>query len=234
MRDQFAVQAEVIKEMISASKPANVSNKVIVQNEVEVKLTTYEVLIRLGASQLLIENFPADVLSSFEKSKSLVVKQEGLRRLSKIISESKMSNDVLESLIKFFKVKLGKDYKVTESIDLTKEYIGLFSTIAKTHINEKLDDRVIRCMMPMLSEKLGDQRYFSAISDLVYDLTFASTPNSVAKELTQNASFAHHSDIIISTCLILEKLVLKFKIKDLPLKDMLDFAIIGLERAQNH
>ena len=124
------------------------------------------------------------MLSSFEKSKSLVVKQEGLRRLSKIISESKLSNNDLESLIKFVKVKLGKDYKVTESIDLTKEYISLFSTSAKTHINEKLDDRVIHCMMPMLSEKLGDQRYFSAISDLVYDLTFASTPNSVAKELT--------------------------------------------------
>ena len=61
------------------------------------------------------------MLSSFEKSKSLVVKQEGLRRLSKIISESKLSNNDLESLIKFVKVKLGKDYKVTESIDLTKE-----------------------------------------------------------------------------------------------------------------
>ena len=59
---------------------------------------------------------------------------------------------IIEALVKFIKSKM-KDWKES-NLNIIKEAIALFTTIAQNC--DKVNKRAVSCVMPFLSDKIGD------------------------------------------------------------------------------
>lgn len=70
-----------------------------------------------------------------------------------------------------------KDWKES-NMNLIKETIALFSVVAQSC--EKVNKRAVSCIMPFLSDKIGDVKYLNSISDLLLNLAELVTPKYIA------------------------------------------------------
>lgn len=67
--------------------------------------------------------------------------------------------DVIEAVAKFVKMKT-KDWK-DSNMNIIKEAVALFSVISSN--SEKVNNRHVSCIMPFLSDKLGDVKTSAAV-----------------------------------------------------------------------
>jgi hypothetical protein len=84
--------------------------------------------------------------------------------------------DVIEAIAKFVKMKM-KDWKES-NINLIKETIGLFTVIASSC--EKVNRRAVACIMPFLSDKIGDVKLTATVNELLLKLAELVTPKYIA------------------------------------------------------
>jgi len=84
--------------------------------------------------------------------------------------------DVIEALAKFVKMKM-KDWKES-NINLIKESIALFNIIASSC--EKVNRRAVACVMPFLSDKIGDVKLLNNINELLLKFSELVTPKYIA------------------------------------------------------
>ncbi len=70
-----------------------------------------------------------------------------------------------------------KDWKES-NINLIKETIALFTNISQTC--EKINKRAVACVMPFLSDKIGDVKVSTSIQDLLLNLAEILKPKFIA------------------------------------------------------
>jgi hypothetical protein len=97
------------------------------------------------------ETFNNDNVAKMEEAK-WQDKVEGFKGLGEQVVELQPGADVIEGLAKFVKSKM-KDWKES-NINLIKETIALFLVVAQNC--EKVNRRAVACLMPFLSDKIGD------------------------------------------------------------------------------
>jgi hypothetical protein len=83
-------------------------------------------------------------------------------------------------------------------------------------------------MMPFLSDKLGDVKVMNPVSELCLLLSEVVTPKYVALQLIKHASTAKSPNVIKETCNVLTKMCEDFGGITMPLKEMIDYAIIAV------
>lgn len=86
------------------------------------------------------------------------------------------AQDVIEALAKFIKIKM-KDWKES-NINLIKETIALFNIVASSC--EKVNRRAVACLMPFLSDKLGDVKHVNFINEMLLKFSELVTPKYIA------------------------------------------------------
>lgn len=120
-----------------------------------------------------------------------------------------------------------KDWKES-NINLIKETINLFTVIA---INcEKVNKRAVACLIPFLSEKVGDVKFVQTISELLLKLSELVTPKYIALQLMKHASTAKSPNVLKENCNMLIKMTEDFGAMNMALKEMIDYGIL----AANH
>lgn len=82
-------------------------------------------------------------------------KVEGFKGISEQIVGLQPSADVTEGLAKFVKGIL-KDWKES-NVNIIKETIALFTVVAQNCT--KVSKRTVSCLMPFLSDKMGDVKF---------------------------------------------------------------------------
>ncbi len=93
-------------------------------------------------------------------------KVEGFKSIGEQIVELQPAQDVIEALAKFVKMKM-KDWKES-NVNLVKETIALFTVVAQNC--EKINKRAVACLMPFLSEKVGDVKVMQSVHELLMSL----------------------------------------------------------------
>jgi hypothetical protein len=133
---------------------------------------------------------------------------------------------VIEALAKFVKMKM-KDWKES-NINLIKETIALFIIVASSC--EKVNKRAVSCIMPFLSDKIGDVKLVNNINELLLKLSEIVTPKYIALQVIKYASTAKAPNVIKESCNILIKMTDDFGVGNMALKEMIDYSIL----AANH
>lgn len=179
------------------------------------------------AEAKVVENFPAEVVGCFEDSKKWNEKVEGYKGIATAIAAMQPGADVIEGVVKFTKMKM-KDWKES-NINLIKESIALFTVIAQNC--DKLSKRSVWVMMPFLSDKLGDVKVLNSVSELILSLSEVVTPKYVASQVIKHASSAKSPNVLKESCNVLLKMTEDFGVLTMPLKDMIDYAIIAVNNS---
>ena len=86
-------------------------------------------------------------------------------------------------------------------------------------------------MMPFLSDKLGDVKMLNPVSELLLSLSETVTPKYVALQLIKYGSQAKAPNTIKETCNILTRLTDEFGFTCMPVKEMIDFAIVSVNNS---
>lgn len=86
-------------------------------------------------------------------------------------------------------------------------------------------------MMPFLSDKLGDVKLLNSVSELLLSLSETVTPKYVALQLLKYGSQAKAPNVIKETCNILSRLTDEFGFSCMPVKEMIDFAIVSVNNS---
>lgn len=126
--------------------------------------------------------------------------------------------------MRFTKSKM-KDWKES-NINLIKESLALFGAISQNC--EKLGKRSVFIMMPFLSDKLGDSKLLALVSELLLSLSEVVTPKYVGLQVIKHASTAKSPNVIKESCNILHKMTEDFGGMCMPLKEMIDYAILAV------
>ena len=121
-----------------------------------------------------------------------------------------------------------KDWKES-NVNLIKESIALFTVIAQNC--EKLNKRAAWVMMPFLSDKLGDVKVVNQVSELLLSLSEIVTPKYIALQIIKYGTSAKSPNVIKESCNNLLKMTEDFGIITMPLKDMIDFAIVAVNHS---
>jgi hypothetical protein len=129
----------------------------------------------------------------------------------------------LEGLAKYVKVIL-KDWKES-NVNLIKETIALFTVVATNC--SKVNKRTVTCLMPFLSEKMGDVKVMQTTKDLLLALAELVTPKFVALQIIKYASKAKSLNVQKESCNILTQMIDEFAVTAMPLKDMIDYASVS-------
>ena len=83
---------------------------------------------------------------------------------------------MIEALAKFIKMKM-KDWKES-NINLIKETISLFTVVSQKC--EKVNKRAVACLMPFLSDKIGDVKHQVNVQDMLMGYAELVTPKFIA------------------------------------------------------
>ena len=83
-------------------------------------------------------------------------------------------------------------------------------------------------MMPFLSDKLGDTKLVALVSELILSLSEVVTPQYVALQVIKHASTAKSPNVIKESCNVLWKMTDDFGVLTMPVKDMIDYAILAV------
>lgn len=84
--------------------------------------------------------------------------------------------DVIEAVVKYVKLKM-KDWKES-NLNIIKESINLFILISQNF--ERVNKRAVACMMPYLSDKLGDVKTSANVQELLMNMSELVKPKFVA------------------------------------------------------
>jgi hypothetical protein len=120
-----------------------------------------------------------------------------------------------------------KDWKES-NMNLIKETIALFTVVSQSC--EKVNKRAVSCLMPFLSDKIGDVKYVNPINELLLNMAELVTPKYIAIQVIKYASTAKSPNVLKESCNILIKMIDEFTVMHMPLKEMIDYATI----AANH
>ena len=172
------------------------------------------------------ECFPAEIVAKFEDSK-WQEKQEGYKGISAEIIQMNPDAVVIEAVCKFVKIKT-KDFKES-NINLIKEAILLFTAIAQNC--ERVGKRAVHCIMPFLSDKLGDVKTVNLVHELLLSLSEVVTPKYIANQVIKYASQAKSPNVLKESCNILLKMTDDFGVLTMPLKEMIDYAIVAVNNS---
>lgn len=91
--------------------------------------------------------------------------------------------------------------------------------------------RAVYVMMPFLSDKLGDVKTLNSVSELLLSLSEVVTPKYVATQIIKYASQAKSPNIIKESCNTLTKMTEDFGVITMPLKEMIDYAIVAVNNS---
>ena len=94
-----------------------------------------------------------------------------------------------------------------------------------------MSKRAVFVMMPFLSDKLGDVKLLNSVSELLLSLSETVTPKYVALQLLKYGSQAKAPNVIKETCNILSRLTDEFGFSCMPVKEMIDFAIVSVNNS---
>ncbi len=78
-----------------------------------------------------------------------------------------------------------KDWKES-NINLIKETIALFTVVSTSC--EKVNRRAVACIMPFLTDKIGDVKLVNSISELLLKLSELVTPKFIALQVIKYAA----------------------------------------------
>ncbi len=112
---------------------------------------------------------------------------------------------------------------------MIKESIALFTTISQNC--EKVGKRAVFCIMPFLSDKIGDVKLMQSIQELLMNLSELVTPKYVALQIIKHASSAKSPNVLKESCNVLHRMTDEFGVTSMPLKEMIDYAIIAVNHS---
>jgi len=130
-------------------------------------------------------------------------------------------------VVKFVKGKL-KDWKES-NVNLVKEAIALFTVIGVNA--DKINKRSVQCMMPFLSDKVGDVKVCASVHELLMALSEQVGPKYVALQIVKYASNAKSPNVLKESCNALANLDEEFGIAQMPIKEMMAYGIISLNHS---
>jgi len=85
--------------------------------------------------------------------------------------------------------------------------------------------------MPFLSDKLGDVKVVNSVSELLLSMSEVVTPKYVALQIIKHASSAKSPNVIKESCNTLLRMTDDFGVMTMPLKEMIDYAIIAVNNS---
>lgn len=174
-----------------------------------------------------METFSPEITANLEDSMKWNEKQQGYKAMAAAIIEMQPSSEIIEAVVRFTKMKM-KDWKES-NINLIKEAIALFTAIAQNC--EKLTKRSVWVIMPFLSDKLGDVKVVNSVSELLLSMSEVVTPKYVALQIIKHASSAKSPNVIKESCNTLLRMTDDFGVMTMPLKEMIDYAIIAVNNS---
>lgn len=121
-----------------------------------------------------------------------------------------------------------KDWKES-NINLIKETINLFNVVSQNC--EKVNKRAVACLMPFLSDKIGDVKLVNQVGELLLNLAEIVTPKYIALQVIKYASSAKSPNVLKESCNILIKMTDEFSIVHMPLKEMIDYATVAVNHS---
>ena len=134
---------------------------------------------------------------------------------------------MVEALAKFIKGIL-KDWKES-NVNLIKETINIFTVV--TQNCPKINKRAVSCLMPFLSDKIGDVKVMQTTKDLLIALAEMVTPKFVGLQIIKYASKAKSPNVLKESCNILAQMTDEFSVVAMPLKDMIDYAVLQAQHS---
>ena len=113
--------------------------------------------------------------------------------------ELQPSAEVIEGLAKYIKGIL-KDWKES-NVNLIKETINIFTVVAQNC--PKVNKRAVACLMPFLSDKIGDVKVMQTTKDLLIALAELVTPKFIGLQIIKYANKAKSPNVLKESCSIL-------------------------------
>jgi hypothetical protein len=186
-----------------------------------------EGLSKEEAEARFVETFSADIVANLEDSKKWNEKQEGYKALQQSIIEMQPEPVVLEAVVKYVRDRT-KQWKES-NINIIKEVIALFTVMAQQ--TEKLNKRSVAAMMTFLSDKLGDVKFSNLVGEVAMAAAEVVTPKFIANQIMNKTKDAKSPNVPKETCNLLVRMTDDFGVLSMPLKEMIDYAILAVNNS---